>query len=175
MLPPRNSSSFSSSVPVGTSHLAPNGGRTPVLRTFGAHAPVLTNRRASNHRTSHLTVLKLASLALPVSPSSHLTVLTLTAFAPRTFGARTPAVPAVVPPYGDSPTVHCTGFFLYFSCVVASTRNPSGFSRSGSSHLTALTLRFLRTIALRTIALRTIALRTIALRTIALRTVVTRT
>ncbi|ABN56493.1 hypothetical protein Memar_0560 [Methanoculleus marisnigri JR1] len=84
----------------------------------------------------------LRNVALPVSPSSHLTVLTLTAFAPRTFGARTPAVPAVVPPYGDSPTVHCTGFFLYFSCVVASTRNPSGFSRSGSSHLTALTLRF---------------------------------
>jgi hypothetical protein len=55
----RNSKSFSSSVPVGTSHLAPDGGRAPVLRTFGAHAPVLTNRRASNHRTSHLTVVEL--------------------------------------------------------------------------------------------------------------------
>ncbi len=29
----------------------PDGGRAPLLRTFGAHAPVLTNRRASERRT----------------------------------------------------------------------------------------------------------------------------
>jgi hypothetical protein len=48
------------------------GARTPFLRTFGAHPPVLTNRRASERRTFGL---------------SH--------SAP--FGAQTPAVPAVVP------------------------------------------------------------------------------
>ena len=61
---------FSNSVPIGTSHFPPDGGRAPVLRivhshlrcsrsgsnepstrTSGAHAPVLTNRRASEHRT----------------------------------------------------------------------------------------------------------------------------
>ena len=36
--------------PFGPSQLTPGGARTPFLRTFGAHAPVLANRRASERR-----------------------------------------------------------------------------------------------------------------------------
>jgi len=76
----------------GTSHLAPNGAqarfartphppgaRAPFLRTFGAPAPVLTNRRASERRTPRQ----------PLAPN----------------GAHAPALRPVALPNGDIPPV----------------------------------------------------------------------